>query len=234
MKRRVWLLLAGLITVASAAFARPQPHLSQPAGGILGGFDGLLQNVSVQKELNLSEQQIVKSKEIIREVRHNHGGDFEKLKEVPQAERRDKVRGLVEAVSRETLQKVVAILKPAQVRRLKEIELQERGLHAFADRDVEQALHLTDEQKTKIKKLGEGAGTAIQKISKESGNDYHIALKQIGAYRRELMREAMALLTPEQRKSWKELTGEPFEVQVPKPPGKEGGDEKKPLVEAGK
>ena len=47
-------------------------------------------------------------------------------------------------------------------------------------------------------------------------------MKKIADLRKQATEKAVAVLTDEQKKSWKDLIGEPFEVKFEPPPGAEG------------
>jgi Spy/CpxP family protein refolding chaperone len=224
-----------LFTTLAAATLGPQVAARQPATdlpGIVTSYDGLLQNESVYKELKLTDEQIQQCKEVIRTVRQRHRVDFDKLRqtieknpEVGMDERREKVMELMRIISKEVLEGVTDVLKPGQLTRLKQIELQERGLRAFTDADVSKALHLTAEQKDKVKAIRAETHDAIKEIFKRYQHaNYTQALKQIqGLHEKELDR-GLALLSADQKKAWKRLIGEPFVFkrhQASTPAGKE-------------
>jgi hypothetical protein len=216
--------------VVSLVLALAGLALADDAGGpqftrLITGYDGLLQNESVQKELKLTEDQIQKSKEVIRDVRQKHRKDIEKLRqelaeqakihEVSQKERRQKMHEVMETVSKQTLEGMKDSLKPQQLRRLKQIELQQRGLAALSSPEADKILHLTDTQKSQIKKISESAAKEaseiVQSDSRESS--FQEKLKKLAAAQQRAMDKGLAVLSGTQKTAWKELTGAPFEVK---------------------
>ncbi len=186
-------------------------------GGVIG-FDGLLQNESVQKELKLTDEQTLKCKEVIRGVRQMHRPDLEKLQKLPLKESRGRLRELMQTVSLETLAGAGKVLRPEQTKRLKQIELQQRDWRVFSDSEVNKVLKLTDEQKNMIKKIGEDAAEerpASLQVTPRS--NYDEALKKYVNRRKATREKAVAVLTPEQKKAWQELTGEPLEIKLERP-----------------
>jgi Spy/CpxP family protein refolding chaperone len=212
----------------NAPLSARQPATDLP--GIVTSYDGLLQNQSVYQELKLTDEQIQKCKEVVRTVRQRHRADFDKLRQSvgknpdeTLADRRDKVMALMHTISKEALEGVTDVLKPAQLTRLKQIELQERGLRAFTDADVAKTLHLTSEQKDKIKAIREETRTAVKDIfNKQPHTRYQEMLKKIQVLHEKEMEKGLALLTADQKKAWKGLTGEPFVFQTHPPAGKDG------------
>jgi len=118
---------------------------------------------------------------------------------------------------------LASVLKPEQSRRLKQISIQQRGSQAFNEEDVQTTLKLTDDQKDKIKTLNEDAGKEMREIFQNAQGNFREAGEKAGAVRKETMEKVLALLTDEQKKSWKEMTGEPFEVRFEGPRGGFGG-----------
>src|SRR5439155_2091673 len=113
---------------------------------------------------------------------------------------------------------------PEQTKRLKQIELQQRGADGLLQKDVEKALNLTDEQKEKIKTITEDARKEMQSLRPApgagrpgggggAGGPPQEFFKKMAMVRKETQDKAMAVLTAEQVKTYKELTGAPFEMK---------------------
>jgi len=204
-----------LVTILVGAFAAPA--LGQPPfGGRGGGFGGpgmLLQNKGVQKELKLSDEQIQKITDLTQKIRDKHKDDFAALEKLDQQERREKGMELFRSIGEETNKELASVLKPEQSKRLKQISIQQRGSQAFNEDDVQTTLKLTDDQKDKIKTLNEDAGKEMREIFQNAQGNFREAGEKVSALRKETMEKVLALLTDEQKKSWKEMTGEPFEVK---------------------
>jgi hypothetical protein len=185
------------------------PALAQRQRG-QGGLGGLLLNESVQKELRIEAEQAGKVKEAVQQVQEKHKDDFDKLRDLPQEERRAKSRELSRTVSEETLKAVSVILKPEQVKRLKQIELQQDGTQAFSRPEVEKALGLKDDQKEKLKAIAEEYSRERRELTQ--GGNAEANREKIAALRKQTQERVQGVLTDDQKKSWKELTGDPFEV----------------------
>jgi len=229
----------------TAALAVPAMAQRQPGqgrgfgGGGFGGIAGLLRNESVQKELKMDKGQVDKTAEAVKKVQDKHADEFTKLRDLQQEERRTKSAELNRTVSAETLTAVSEVLKPEQVTRLKEIELQQAGVSAFTRADVEKALALNDEQKTKLKAIsdesstkmrelfgggrGQGGGAGGARPPRGQGGARGAGQNQekITALRKEMNEKAVAVLTDDQKKMWKTMTGEAFTVAPRTPPKKD-------------
>src|SRR4029077_1177502 len=145
------MLVLGLaVLVAGPALAQR----GQGRGGFGGGFGGagfLLMNQGVQKELKLSDDQIKKITETTESIREKNREDFEAARKLEGDEQRAKFQELMKKQGEETDKALAEILKPDQLKRFKEIRLQQRKGDAFNDPEVQKALNLTDDQKEKIK-----------------------------------------------------------------------------------
>ncbi|MSR53983.1 MAG: hypothetical protein EXS09_11940 [Gemmataceae bacterium] len=214
--------LAAFLAAPSSAQQR-QPGGRQ-FGGAQGGFASLLRNEGVQKELKMEKEQTEKVTEATKKITDKHADAFTKLRDLEAEERRTKSAELTKVVSEETLTAVTEILKPEQVKRLKQIELQRAGVAAFTRADVEKALSIKDEQKTKFKAISEESTTKMRELSgfgapgtprparPAPGAGRGPDQTKITALRKEMNEKAMAVCTDDQKKAFKELTGEAFEV----------------------
>jgi hypothetical protein len=167
---------------------------------------GLILNGSVQKELKLSDEQIEKAKKAAEEILSDAKDDFKKFKDATPEERSE----MVQKISDKAHKALNDVLKPEQIKRLKQIELQQRGL---GDTNSQKALKVTDEQKEKLKKIGEETAEKRREIAKESKGDFKAMQEKMSTLRKDEREKQSAVLTDEQKKQWKEMTGEPFEVR---------------------
>jgi hypothetical protein len=104
-------------------------------------------------------------------------------------------------------------LSADQIKRLKQIQLQQRGLEAFRDAEVEKALKLSDEQKEKLKTIAEEVRKEMGGLfQRGQGGNPREAFQKMQEMRTKAREKADAVLTDEQKKAWKELTGAPFEA----------------------
>ncbi len=218
------LCVAALVGVTVCA---QPPGGRRGPGGMGGGFGpaGLLRNEGVQKELNLSADQIQKVKDVTREVREKHADEFAKLQKIDdRQERREKMQPLMKAVSQETMEALEKVLNPDQVKRLKQLELQQRGPQAFTDPEVQSQLKLTDDQKEQLKTLAADAQRETREVFQGAQGNFQEAMKKVRTLRKETLDKALAVLTPEQKKTWTEMTGAPYEFKFePRPGGRRPG-----------
>jgi len=205
----------------------------QGRGGFGGGFGGpdmLLRNPGVAKELKLSDEQIKKIEEATQSIRDKHRDEREAINKLEGDERREKDQELRKTEGDETNKALAEILKPEQNKRFKEIRLQRRGARAFSEEEVQKALNLTDDQKEKIKTINEDADKERRELFPQGGRrgggrggppDPSV-FQKMETLNKETMDKVVSVLTDDQKKTWKEMTGAPFKFEFP-PGGPRGG-----------
>jgi hypothetical protein len=204
------------------------PALAQRPGGGRGGFQVTLsqvvQNEDAQKELKLDKDQVDKLKDALTKFRDDHKDDYAKLRDMnTKQEDRDALRKTLNEGSEKIIKDIV---KDDQLKRANQILIQAKGLQAFSDDNVVKALKLTDEQKDDIKKLSEDMQKDAADLFKDAGMDrtkLQEAFTKMTAMRKEATEKAVKMLKDDQKKAWKELTGEPFELKFQRPGGGAGG-----------
>jgi Spy/CpxP family protein refolding chaperone len=205
MKRlALWAVALALVAlVTPAAWAQRGGRGGRGGGGF--GMVGLLGQQSVQKELNLSDEQVKKVQELQAKAREARQG----LRDLSREERQAKMQELAKAGEKS----VAGLLKPEQMKRLKQISLQLRGAGAFGNPEVAKALNLTDEQKEKLKAIQEETGRAVRELF-QGGGDRAEMRKKMAELHKGANEKATALLTDDQKAKWKEMTGTPFKGEI--------------------
>jgi hypothetical protein len=217
--RKVFSMLAmgGLMTViASMAVAQGQGR-----GGFGGGQVGIAQligNKGVQEEIKITDEQKEKLTEATKGLREKMREKFSELKDLPKEESGKKMFEMMAEMNVAVAKEIEPILKPEQMKRLKQIERQVMGIAAFSNKEVVKELAISDEQISKIKEV-------VETMTKERNEMIQEAFKNKGGNREE-MREKMTALTKEatskvegiltdgQKTKVKELMGEKFELKM--------------------
>jgi hypothetical protein len=191
-----------------------------------GGFGGrgggggafLLSNKGVQEELKLTSEQTEKITKIAQSSMEKGQSEFAKIRDLPEDERPAKMQALTKTMTEELNKELKDALKPEQFKRFQQIALQQRGAQAFSDPEIQTKIGYTDEQKTKLKEILDNNNKEMQAIREANQGDFQAQMPKIQALRKETGEKALALLSADQKKSWKELTGEPYEVKFePRP-----------------
>jgi hypothetical protein len=219
--------MAGRLAIALGAVAAlSAPALAQRPGGFGMGMGGggamLMSNKSVQQELKLDASQTEKMNKYAEETMAKRREQFQGLQDLPQEKRREKMQEMMKTANEENQKAIKEILKPEQVTRFNQIELQSRRFAAFADPAVREKMRFTEEQASQIRSLSESFQSEAQEIRQNTQGDFAEMRKQMDALNKAKMDKVTALLTADQKKTWKEMTGEPFEVKF-EPPRRPGG-----------
>ncbi len=187
-----------------------------------GGGLNLLTNKSVQKELKLTDEQIEKATKASVELTEKFAERRAELRDMEPAERQEKSAAMNNEIGVESKKAMEVILKPEQTKRFDQIALQAQGYRAFNMPQTQTKLKLTDEQKTKIKEMADEAQAQMREIfqSAQNGGDRAEMMKKMTELNKTMNEKGASMLTDDQKKSWKDMTGEPFTVvQEPRRPG---------------
>jgi hypothetical protein len=185
-----------------------------PTGSERGEGRGPLQlflNPGIHDELRLTPAQQDQIRDALQEVRKRFRGELKDVRDAGQEDVPEKRHGVRQHLLEEAFRVVAGILRPEQLKRLREIEVQTRGPGAFADPAVQAALGLTEEQKHQIRHAAESARREMQEwfrlgeaAEDEAGGDVIRELK------RQILENILSSLSDRQRTVWQELTGAPF------------------------
>jgi len=209
--KTVYTTLLGLGLVVLVA--GPAAAQGRGFGRMGGNYAGLLGNASVQKELKLDDAQVDKAKALSEKTMEEMREKMQDLQGLEGQERFTKMAEIGREVNASTLKAAGEFLKPDQVARLKEIANQVRGAQAFADPDVAKKLNITDAQRTDIQEIQRESMQEMGTIFRENQDDPEARMKKMTELRKQTLTKVEAKLNDEQRKTWKELLGAPFEIK---------------------
>jgi hypothetical protein len=221
-----WLLTAALAAlIAAPAFSQLMPGGMMPVleNGI--GPSMLLLSKDVQREIRLTDEQRYKFRRITAKVDEKYGPDMQRAAEA--GDRKKQLKLFADA-TREKADKVNKaipdILKPAQAKRLKQIEIQVNTLISLNKPEIQKQLNLTERQKDEMRDIGDGFKQDLAGVVKDASNSEAQRplekLRMLAQTARKIKdlnetarRKALGKLTDEQMRTWRELTGEKFEFQ---------------------
>ncbi|HWE36984.1 MAG TPA: hypothetical protein VG406_10495 [Isosphaeraceae bacterium] len=196
------------------------PALAQRPGGGFGGMMGggamLLTNKSVQEEIKADSAQVEKLNALAAETRTKMQ---EKTSGLSQEDRRgEKGQAARREVNDEMRKSLANILKPDQVKRFDQVELQVRGAQALADPKVQDKLKLTADQKAKLKDINDNAMAQRRELIPGFQNDREGTMKKMTELNKETMTKSAAVLNDDQKATWKDMIGSPFTYKPEPPP----------------
>lgn len=220
----VALFVAGAVLVVEA---------QQPRRGGGFGFRSdpttlVVSNKALQEELRLTDAQKEKFKAVADKQAEqmkkafaafkDADGDQDKLKDIRAENQKEQ-----EKINEEIKKTVDDTLTADQKKRLQQIGRQAQGVRAFTNEEVAADLKLSDDQKTKIKGIVDEYNKDVREIGGfggkggfKKGDFDKEKLAENQKKREKLARAAVAdiedVLTADQRKQWKEMTGAPFDT----------------------
>lgn len=108
------------------------------------------------------------------------------------------------------------VLNEQQHARLSQIQLQLRGIRAFTDADVQTRLKLTDQQKESIETIVEDSDKERRELFGKGGfgGGGGGAREKIEAMNKEAREKVEGVLTADQRKAFRQMTGPEFKLEL--------------------
>jgi len=203
-------------------FRGPGPRMRIGGPGGMGKAM-LLRSDQVQKELDLSEDQVKQIREVMESARNDMRELFAGVRELPEDKRREKFRELREEArqaGQAAEEKVGGILKEKQEKRLNEIVLQLQGLQALAGPEVAGKVGLSDKQRQEIRDtfaaqrdMQREMFSGLRDLPRdERRKKFEELQKKRQKLNDETEKAVMGVLTDEQKKKWQQLQGEEFEL----------------------
>lgn len=201
MRHLVRCVLMVTLVAAAAPYAWAQARGERGRGfGFGPGLIVLANQKSVQEDLKVTEEQAKTITQLVEKQREAMRG-FGRDAKPEDRQKMNEQRTANEKALEEALQ-------PEQVKRLKQISLQQQGLFAVERPEVAETLQLTSEQKDKIREISKETRDKIREST--GGGNREEAMAKGRELRKANQEKLQALLTDEQKTKWKELTGEPF------------------------
>jgi hypothetical protein len=219
MKRRIATMVLTLgvtALLAMPAFAQQPKHKGHGSRMPMGGGAGLIANEGVQKELKLTDEQTSKAEAVARDVRAKHHGEFAKVEDLDAQERSEKTAEIVRTMTSETNKGLADVLTPEQMKRYRQIQLQQLGLRAFTEPEVQSKLKLTDDQVGQIRRINADSQSQRRELIQGGGGgggNREEMRKKEATLGKESTDKALAVLSADQKQAWKDMTGAPIEVQ---------------------
>jgi len=209
---------------------RPRTGFGMGSMGGMGGFGAspammwgqLLRVEKVQKELELVSEQKDKLKEIAEKAAarmRDSGAVFSKLRDASEEERKaaiteygNKARAQAEQLKKD----LEEVLLPHQIERLKQIALQIQGLRALQDKEVQDTLGITEEQKEKMKSLNDGMMEKFRGMMGRRGDESErqAQREKMQELRKEYESKTLDVLTADQKEKFEKMKGPKFDLDM--------------------
>ncbi len=115
----------------------------------------------------------------------------------------------------EAIQKALGdVLNDKQLKRLRQLDLQQRGARAFIDAKVQKELKMNDEQSANVKTILDDSQKEQAELFKEAkGGNFQGLGEKMTALTKETTEKVQAALSADQRKQYKQMLGEEFKFE---------------------
>ena len=222
---------ATLVLTVSAAWAQPQGQGRRGGFGRMFGGGAtdptvLLTQESVQKELELTDEQKTKATKLSEDYQQAFQGIMQGVNFPPSDEDRQAIRKKMDELIAQDKKKVADVLVPKQQTRLDEIAVQysiDGGFFPFAaasalqQDDLAKKLEITEDQKGKLQQIADDGQQKMQELGFPPDPD------QSAKLRTELKDKTMGVLTDDQKKKLETMEGKKFDVSTIQIFGGRGG-----------
>jgi hypothetical protein len=211
------------LALCTTTWAQPGPGSGpEPRTRHIGGPSSVLPLMymyvpgtpTVQKELNLTEDQQAKIKEVTDKAQttmRDLFASFLYLSEEGRQARMEEAHKKMEAQAEETKKAIEGILLPKQLERLKGIVLQVAGVSALREKEVQQDINLSDDQVTKMKAVSDDSIKKVDELFSEPADPQTIRLKML-ELRKDYEKQVMSVLTADQKALLEKLKGTKLEI----------------------
>jgi Spy/CpxP family protein refolding chaperone len=179
----------------------------------------LLGAPTVQKDLDLVDDQKAKIKEINEKTRTAMGEIFAGMRDLTPEERdakRADTRKKMEALGEKTNKEIEGVLLPDQLKRLRGIALQRMaamnmGAAALTDKGIQKDLKLTDDQVAKIQSITDEAMKKMSELFTPGGDPSEMRTKG-EQMRKENEKKLMDVLTADQKTAFENMKGKKLDI----------------------
>jgi hypothetical protein len=220
------------IALVALVAAAAEAQQGKGRGGFGFGFGGpgnrglvsLASNEAVQKDLGLSSDVVGKLNTLNDDLRaartkeYSTAGidlqNFQNLSSDERQKRTEKMNDVNTKLDEEFTPKLKELLSADQMKRLKQIQMQEQGAGALTNAAVAAELSLTDDQKKKLDDLLAEYGRKQRELftAGGGGGDFQERFAKLRDLNSERDKKALELLTAEQKTKYEALKGSPFDV----------------------
>jgi hypothetical protein len=208
------LMLLGLVSARAFAQDVPEETRKEIARNLQGPLIALREDV--QEELKLTDDQKAAVEEYLREHIQEYGQFFESIHGLDQKEHEKKLQAFRKKSQKELASALKGTLKEDQVKRLRQLELQEAGALALfhGNPEIAKDLKITDDQRKQFMEIVQDMQKRIEPLIKEAGagGDPEEIRPKVMKIRKEHEDRIVAVLTDEQKRQWKEMIGKPFAI----------------------
>lgn len=215
----MWSAFTVTLTISSWSVAQERGGQGRGFRGFGRGFGTdkttLVGLEQVQKELKITDEQKPKLTEAVTAYRTKLREEMSGARDLSREERQKKMTEVREKLSRQVDKELKTILSKEQFKRLSQIAVQQRGVRALTEKDMIQALKLSEDQVGKMNEALVAQREEMRKLFEDMrGNpDARSKMREaMDKLRKKTETQVMAALTDQQKKKYESMKGKPFEL----------------------
>jgi phage-related tail protein len=167
----------------------------------------LFQYNDVRKNLNLTDEQFNQLNQNFNQLNSQFTTEFGKLNEQDRDTRASDLRNRYWGQWNSGVNK---ILRPEQLKRYRQLDVQYRGWGALMDSQLQTQLNLTPAQKQRLNQLYNESLQTYGEIYRMGQTNRDAALQRYNQWREQTRRGINDFLTEEQRRNWMDLSGDAY------------------------
>jgi hypothetical protein len=164
----------------------------------------------VQREILINEQQLQRLNQIFGQGLDRTRQSLNALRE---AERAQRLAELSRSFNAEFMRSAGDILNEQQMLRFNQLNLQQQGLGAFTDPQLQKQLLLTEQQLLQLRKAGDVFDRDLQGILRDAAAAD--AQRRFDALMRLRSEQINSVLNQQQQQSFQRMIGQPFTFPMP-------------------
>ena len=172
----------------------------------------------VGKSLNLTQEQLTRVNAATDKVQQQYRDQFGSLSTLNDAERFARQQELNRLYAADWNKATADVFNADQRLRYQQLTQQYGGFNTLYDPEVQKRLNLTPEQVKNLRANVDWSTGQYTTLTAPGDVDAARRAAQYAEYRKQYEDRFNRLLTPEQQKTWREMTGEPYTFQPPFPP----------------
>jgi hypothetical protein len=204
--------IAIVCLTASVGFSRFVSAQSCPA--VVGTYTtppAIHQMNEVSRSLTLNDDQMIRLNELLGNLQGSYREYYTAAGKLPDAERASRLDELNRKYTDEWMRGAKTVLNESQMTRYRQLHWQYSGFNSFSDPDMQKRLNLTDEQRKTLRDNRTWSDQQIREINRVGASDPERADKLHRDYQKAYQAKIDKFLTPEQLRTWRNVTGEHFE-----------------------
>ena len=170
----------------------------------------LTQMSDVKDALKLDQKQDDRLSELTAEMQSRYRDDYAALKNVNEVDRLTRQRELDQKYYAEFNKAARKVMNDAQYKQYQNCFYQQQGFKAFYNADLQSKMGMTRDQVASLKQQASFSDLQMKAIQATAAKDSAKAQRDYADYMKQRDDRIQRFLNEDQKKMWRDMTGEPF------------------------